>query len=105
MRVKENVEFVPFPPSGGTLLTVKGFGFGANSTAVSVGGRVCHVVHVSDTELQCRTPAVGPQSAGVLHAFLFKICFDLPRWSALSANSTRLVLMFAQTKSKHITKQ
>lgn len=45
---------------------VKGFGFSANST-VSVGGQLCHVVDVSDTKLKCRTPAVSPQSSGILH--------------------------------------
>lgn len=48
------------------MLTVTGFGFGANST-VTVGGQPCHVVHASDTELKCRTPAVSGHSAGVLH--------------------------------------
>lgn len=48
------------------MLTVKGFGFSANST-VSVGGQHCDIVHVSDTELKCRTPAVRPHSVGVLH--------------------------------------
>ncbi|XP_075907773.1 fibrocystin-L-like [Nelusetta ayraudi] len=52
--------------AGGTLLTVKGFGFSDNST-VSVGGQHCHVVHASDTELKCRTPAgaAGSQSVTV----------------------------------------
>uniref|UniRef100_A0A3B4ZUN2 PKHD1 like 1 n=1 Tax=Stegastes partitus TaxID=144197 RepID=A0A3B4ZUN2_9TELE len=54
--------------AGGTLLTVSGFGFGQNSS-VSVGGGECSLVHVTDTELKCRTPAVmsvgnASQSAG-----------------------------------------
>ncbi|KAK5854667.1 hypothetical protein PBY51_004842 [Eleginops maclovinus] len=42
--------------SGGTLLTVSGFGFSQEST-VTVGGDECAVVKASDTELKCRTPA------------------------------------------------
>ncbi|XP_035847175.1 fibrocystin-L-like [Sander lucioperca] len=42
--------------AGGTLLTVRGFGFSQNST-VTVGSDECTVVHASDTELKCRTPA------------------------------------------------
>lgn len=46
--------------TGGTLLTVRGFGFSENTT-VTVGGGGCTVVHASDTELKCRTPAVREQ--------------------------------------------
>uniref|UniRef100_A0A672GWY5 Polycystic kidney and hepatic disease 1 (autosomal recessive)-like 1 n=1 Tax=Salarias fasciatus TaxID=181472 RepID=A0A672GWY5_SALFA len=60
--------FAPLSGSiaGGTLLTVKGFGFSRNTT-VTVGSRDCAVVHASDTELKCRTPAVtaGSQSVTV----------------------------------------
>uniref|UniRef100_A0A8D0AIF4 PKHD1 like 1 n=1 Tax=Sander lucioperca TaxID=283035 RepID=A0A8D0AIF4_SANLU len=48
--------------AGGTLLTVRGFGFSQNST-VTVGSDECTVVHASDTELKCRTPAVSIQTA------------------------------------------
>ncbi|XP_069372727.1 PKHD1 like 1, tandem duplicate 1 [Paralichthys olivaceus] len=40
---------------GGTLLTVKGFGFSQNTT-VTVGSVKCTLVHTSNTELKCRTP-------------------------------------------------
>uniref|UniRef100_A0A3B4ZZ57 PKHD1 like 1 n=1 Tax=Stegastes partitus TaxID=144197 RepID=A0A3B4ZZ57_9TELE len=52
--------------AGGTLLTVSGFGFGQNSS-VSVGGGECSLVHVTDTELKCRTPAgaAGSQTVTV----------------------------------------
>uniref|UniRef100_A0A8C2XFR8 PKHD1 like 1, tandem duplicate 2 n=1 Tax=Cyclopterus lumpus TaxID=8103 RepID=A0A8C2XFR8_CYCLU len=43
--------------AGGTVLTVTGFGFNENA-AVTVGSDECTVVRASDTELQCRTPAV-----------------------------------------------
>uniref|UniRef100_A0A3B4Y5A4 PKHD1 like 1, tandem duplicate 2 n=1 Tax=Seriola lalandi dorsalis TaxID=1841481 RepID=A0A3B4Y5A4_SERLL len=50
------------PPSGsvagGTLLTVSGFGFSLNAT-VTVGSEECTVVHASDSQLKCRTPAVS----------------------------------------------
>ncbi|XP_054461971.1 PKHD1 like 1, tandem duplicate 1 [Anoplopoma fimbria] len=53
--------------AGGTLLTVTGFGFSQNTT-VTVGGDECAVVHASDTELKCRTPAgsAGSQSITVM---------------------------------------
>uniref|UniRef100_H3CIT5 PKHD1 like 1, tandem duplicate 1 n=1 Tax=Tetraodon nigroviridis TaxID=99883 RepID=H3CIT5_TETNG len=41
---------------GGTLLTVGGFGFSENAT-VTIGSNECKVVHATDTELKCRTPA------------------------------------------------
>ncbi|XP_062266639.1 PKHD1 like 1, tandem duplicate 1 [Platichthys flesus] len=41
---------------GGTLLTVKGFGFSPN-TSVTLGSVECLLVYTSDTELRCRTPA------------------------------------------------
>ncbi|XP_034748677.1 fibrocystin-L-like [Etheostoma cragini] len=55
--------------AGGTLLTVEGFGFSQNSTVI-VGSDECTVVHASDTELKCRTPAtpvitdVSPRRGG-----------------------------------------
>ncbi|KAM9839131.1 PKHD1 like 1, tandem duplicate 1 [Aulostomus maculatus] len=42
--------------AGGTLLTVSGFGFSEHA-AVTVGGEECAVVHTTDMELRCRTPA------------------------------------------------
>ncbi|XP_068431576.1 PKHD1 like 1, tandem duplicate 1 [Clinocottus analis] len=53
--------------AGGTLLTVKGFGFNRNA-AVSVGGGECVVVHAGDAELKCRTPAgtAGSHSVTVM---------------------------------------
>lgn len=73
------------------MLTVKGFGFSANST-VSVGGQHCQMVHASDTELKCRTPAVSPHSVGAPHTdavcskegFIFFALFHL-RLNQLSA--------------------
>ncbi|XP_041664378.1 fibrocystin-L-like [Cheilinus undulatus] len=41
--------------AGGTLLTVKGYGFSQDAT-VTVGGEECKIVDGSDTELKCRTP-------------------------------------------------
>ncbi|XP_060949378.1 PKHD1 like 1, tandem duplicate 1 [Limanda limanda] len=41
---------------GGTLLTVKGFGFSPN-TSLTLGSVECTLVYTSDTELRCRTPA------------------------------------------------
>lgn len=43
---------------GGTLLTVGGFGFGEDTT-VTIGDKECKVVHGTDTEFNCRTPAVS----------------------------------------------
>lgn len=43
---------------GGTLLTVRGFGF-SEDTIVTIDSSDCKVVHASDTELTCRTPAVS----------------------------------------------
>ncbi|XP_036949440.1 PKHD1 like 1, tandem duplicate 1 isoform X2 [Acanthopagrus latus] len=53
--------------AGGTLLTVRGFGFSENST-VTVGGEECKLVDASDTELKCRTPAgtAGSQTVTVM---------------------------------------
>ncbi|XP_037651430.1 PKHD1 like 1, tandem duplicate 1 [Sebastes umbrosus] len=53
--------------AGGTLLTVTGFGFSQNAM-VTVGGDECTVVHASDTELRCRTPAgtAGSQAVTVM---------------------------------------
>ncbi|TKS89105.1 Fibrocystin-L Polycystic kidney and hepatic disease 1-like protein 1 [Collichthys lucidus] len=52
--------------AGGTLLTVSGFGFSRNAT-VTVGGEECTVIHASDTELKCKTPAgtAGSQAVTV----------------------------------------
>uniref|UniRef100_A0A3B4Y513 PKHD1 like 1, tandem duplicate 2 n=1 Tax=Seriola lalandi dorsalis TaxID=1841481 RepID=A0A3B4Y513_SERLL len=56
------------PPSGsvagGTLLTVSGFGFSLNAT-VTVGSEECTVVHASDSQLKCRTPAGAAGSHAV----------------------------------------
>ena len=51
---------VCFSP-GGTLLTVKGFGFSPNTT-VTLGSVECTLVYTSDTELRCRTPVVSVQT-------------------------------------------
>ncbi|XP_044027924.1 LOW QUALITY PROTEIN: PKHD1 like 1, tandem duplicate 1 [Siniperca chuatsi] len=53
--------------AGGTLLTVRGFGFSENTT-VTVGSEECTVVYASDTELKCRTPAgtAGSQTVTVM---------------------------------------
>ncbi|KAK9526506.1 hypothetical protein VZT92_015203 [Zoarces viviparus] len=53
--------------AGGTLLTMTGFGFSQNTT-VTVGSDECTVVHASDTELKCRTPAgtAGSQTVTVM---------------------------------------
>ncbi|XP_029299003.1 LOW QUALITY PROTEIN: PKHD1 like 1, tandem duplicate 1 [Cottoperca gobio] len=53
--------------AGGTLLTVRGFGF-SQETRVTVGRDECTVVHASDAELKCRTPAgtAGPQTVTVM---------------------------------------
>ncbi|XP_025757857.1 PKHD1 like 1, tandem duplicate 1 isoform X2 [Oreochromis niloticus] len=53
--------------AGGTLLTVRGFGFSQNAT-VTVGSAECTVIDSTDTELKCRTPAgaVGSQTVTVL---------------------------------------
>uniref|UniRef100_A0A667X934 PKHD1 like 1, tandem duplicate 2 n=1 Tax=Myripristis murdjan TaxID=586833 RepID=A0A667X934_9TELE len=58
--------------TGGTLLTVTGFGFSPNST-VTLGSDDCIVLHASDTELKCRTPAVSVQPANHLVPF----CVDV----------------------------
>ncbi|XP_056153970.1 fibrocystin-L-like [Lampris incognitus] len=52
--------------AGGTLLTVMGFGF-SREAVVTVGGEDCLVVHASDSELKCRTPAgsAGSQTVTV----------------------------------------
>ncbi|XP_040908783.1 LOW QUALITY PROTEIN: PKHD1 like 1, tandem duplicate 1 [Toxotes jaculatrix] len=50
--------------AGGTLLTVRGFGFSQNTT-VAVGSGECTVVQASDSELKCRTPAGTPGSQAV----------------------------------------
>ncbi|XP_030597029.1 PKHD1 like 1, tandem duplicate 1 [Archocentrus centrarchus] len=53
--------------AGGTLLTVKGFGFSWNTT-VAVGSAECAVIDSTDTELKCRTPAgaAGSQTVTVM---------------------------------------
>ncbi|XP_071356429.1 PKHD1 like 1, tandem duplicate 1 [Trachinotus anak] len=53
--------------AGGTLLTVRGFGFSWNTT-VTVGSEECTVVRATDTELKCRTPAgaAGSQAVTVM---------------------------------------
>lgn len=51
-----------FFSSGGTLLTVRGFGFSQNAT-VTVGSAECTLIDSTDTELKCRTPAVSPHTA------------------------------------------
>lgn len=43
---------------GGTLLTLRGFGFGEDTT-VTIGDQECKDVHGTETELNCRTPAVS----------------------------------------------
>uniref|UniRef100_A0A3B4U1D6 PKHD1 like 1, tandem duplicate 2 n=1 Tax=Seriola dumerili TaxID=41447 RepID=A0A3B4U1D6_SERDU len=50
--------------AGGTLLTVSGFGFSLNAT-VTVGSEECTVVHASDSQLKCRTPAGAAGSHAV----------------------------------------
>lgn len=37
---------------------MRGFGFGEDAT-VTIGNNECKVVHATDTELNCRTPAVS----------------------------------------------
>uniref|UniRef100_A0AAX7VHS5 Polycystic kidney and hepatic disease 1 (autosomal recessive)-like 1 n=1 Tax=Astatotilapia calliptera TaxID=8154 RepID=A0AAX7VHS5_ASTCA len=55
--------------SGGTLLTVRGFGFSQNAT-VTVGSAECTLIDSTDTELKCRTPAVSPHTA---NSFLYTV--------------------------------
>ncbi|KAM3595703.1 uncharacterized protein V6R79_001361 [Siganus canaliculatus] len=52
--------------AGGTVLTLRGFGFSENAT-VTVGGEECSMVQATDDELKCTTPAgpAGPQSVTV----------------------------------------
>lgn len=49
-------------------MTVTGFGFSQNTT-VTVGSEECTVVHATDTELKCRTPAVSVQTANYCFYF------------------------------------
>lgn len=42
-------------------MTVTGFGFSKNTT-VTIGSEECKVIHASDSELKCRTPAVSVQT-------------------------------------------
>lgn len=70
------------------MLTLKGFGFSADST-VSVGAQPCHVVHASDTELRCRTPAVSRQSGSV-----FDSCFNLTLCFLFHSTLNRLVHLY-----------
>ncbi|XP_059206673.1 fibrocystin-L-like isoform X1 [Centropristis striata] len=50
--------------AGGTLLTVRGFGF-SRDARVTVGAAECSVLHARETELTCRTPAGTAGSASV----------------------------------------
>ncbi|KAM6958720.1 PKHD1 like 1, tandem duplicate 1 [Aplochiton taeniatus] len=58
--------FTPLSGSvaGGTVLTVTGFGF-SRDTVVMVGSEECPVLHASDTELKCQTPAGAAGSQAV----------------------------------------
>ncbi|XP_039978517.1 PKHD1 like 1, tandem duplicate 1 [Xiphias gladius] len=86
--------------AGGTLLTVRGFGFSQNAT-VTVGSEECTVVHASDTELKCRTPAgtagsqpmtvmVGNMSQTASSSFNYDINLT-PQISGLSPGSTTVI--------------
>ncbi|XP_042362122.1 fibrocystin-L-like [Plectropomus leopardus] len=86
--------------AGGTLLTITGFGFSLNTT-VTVGSEECTVVHVSDTELKCRTPAgsAGSQSVTVMvgnmsqtasSSFTYDINLT-PQISGLSPQTTTVI--------------
>ncbi|KAM9737277.1 LOW QUALITY PROTEIN: PKHD1 like 1, tandem duplicate 1 [Menidia menidia] len=70
------------PPSGslagGTLLTLRGFGFGPDAT-VTVGGAECALVQSADSELKCRTPA-GPAGAQ-------PVVVRLGNWSQTASSS------------------
>ncbi|KAM8840499.1 PKHD1 like 1, tandem duplicate 1 isoform 3-T3 [Spinachia spinachia] len=86
--------------AGGTLLTVKGFGF-SQSSGVTVGGAECTVVYASDTELKCRTPAgtAGSQTVTVMEGNTSQTAgssftFDdslTARISGLSPSSTTVI--------------
>uniref|UniRef100_A0A3Q2VVI1 PKHD1 like 1, tandem duplicate 2 n=1 Tax=Haplochromis burtoni TaxID=8153 RepID=A0A3Q2VVI1_HAPBU len=61
--------------SGGTLLTVRGFGFSQNAT-VTVGSAECTLIDSTDTELKCRTPAtvtvlLGNMSQTAISSFTY----------------------------------
>ncbi|XP_011607160.2 fibrocystin-L isoform X2 [Takifugu rubripes] len=67
---------ISFSPSsgsiaGGTLLTLRGFGFSEDATVI-IGSKECKVVHAADTELSCRSPAgtAGSQTITVTVANL-----------------------------------
>ncbi|XP_050924319.1 LOW QUALITY PROTEIN: PKHD1 like 1, tandem duplicate 1 [Lates calcarifer] len=86
--------------AGGTLLTVSGFGFSQNAT-VKVGSDECTVVHATDTELKCRTPAgtVGSHAVTVMVGNMsqnagssFTYDSDLtPQISGLSPHTTTVI--------------
>uniref|UniRef100_A0A672GVH9 Polycystic kidney and hepatic disease 1 (autosomal recessive)-like 1 n=1 Tax=Salarias fasciatus TaxID=181472 RepID=A0A672GVH9_SALFA len=94
--------FAPLSGSiaGGTLLTVKGFGFSRNTT-VTVGSRDCAVVHASDTELKCRTPAgaAGSQSVTVTMGTMSQTAsssftYDAALTAQISSISPRSTVVF-----------
>uniref|UniRef100_A0A8C5N9V4 Fibrocystin-L-like n=1 Tax=Gouania willdenowi TaxID=441366 RepID=A0A8C5N9V4_GOUWI len=78
--------------SGGTVLTLKGFGFTHNST-VTVGDQECVVVQASNTELMCQTPAgvAGSQSVTVWSGNMSQTASDSFTYdAALTAEITSL---------------
>ena len=52
---------------GGTLVAIKGNGFGvtSNGTHVTIGGSICDVINSSLTELSCVTSSHAPSNASV----------------------------------------
>ncbi|XP_029369318.1 PKHD1 like 1, tandem duplicate 1 isoform X2 [Echeneis naucrates] len=86
--------------AGGTLLTVKGFGFSWNAT-VTVGSDECVLVDATDTELKCRTPAgaAGSQAVTVMVGNMSQAAggsftYDnnlTPQISAMSPNTTTVI--------------
>lgn len=60
-----------FSITGGTTLTLEGFGFGPN-TVVMVGSEECIMMYASGTELKCKTPPVSVQTAK--HNFILTYC-------------------------------
>nr|XP_046273956.1 PKHD1 like 1, tandem duplicate 1 [Scatophagus argus] len=86
--------------AGGTLLTLRGFGFSQN-TAVAVGSEECAVVHASAVELKCRTPAgaagsqtvtvmVGNMSQTASSSFTYDTNLT-PQISSLSPSTTTVI--------------
>lgn len=65
---------------GGTLLTVSGFGFSRNAT-VTVGSEECTVIHASDTELKCKTPAVSVHATNCCFLWMLFPCSILQEMS------------------------